>query len=351
MGPLFGVLGAAALLAVLLDVVKTTLVPRGAGFLSAPLVGLLWRAAIALHRRRPGHRALSYAGAVIMLVTVGVWATLAWLGATLLFLADTEAVVRASTGVPADLWDRAYFAGYSLITLGIGDFRPAGVVPQLLTVVLSGFGFFLFTLSITYLLSVLSAVTHKRQVASYLAALGLTPQAIVLRSWRDGGCASLVEHRTTLMASIGQLTQQHLAYPALHYFHAGDPRAAFPPRLAALDEALALVEHGLEGCEDAARDLAPLRDTIADFLASLEELYLDPSSEGAPPPPDLGALRAAGLPVRSEEAFTRLLARAGERRRLMRGLVRSDGWSWEDLAPAEARTGLGMAEPPAARRP
>lgn len=324
-------LGLLLLALLLADVTTTTLSTRGSGPLSGQLAHRLWSAALWLHRRRESHGLLERMGVLILSATLAMWLLLLWLGWGLLFLAGSPAVVDSSSGTAAAWPQVFYFAGYTLITLGNGEFRPEGALWQLATVLTATLGFFVVTLAVTYLLSVLPVVVLRRQVASYLAGLGLEPQALVLRCWRSANCSGLADHVPTLAQGIGTLAQQHLAFPIVHYFHASRTSTVFSLRLAALDETLTILRHGLvDEREETARQLEPLRAAIDELLVSLQGDFLTASDE-APPPPSLEPLRAAGLPVRDEAAFAEALrAEAGRRRKLL-ALVRQDGWRWAQI--------------------
>ena len=125
---LLGSLGALLILFDLIDVIQSTLSVRGGGFLSSRLGGALWGVFVRLHRHRPAHHVLAYAGPTLLVVTLSFWTALNWLGWTLVFLSDPDSVVSASNGEPGDIAAQFYFVGYSLITLGIGDYRPQGAL-------------------------------------------------------------------------------------------------------------------------------------------------------------------------------------------------------------------------------
>lgn len=55
-----------------------------------------------------------------------------------------------ATGNPAGTVERLYFTGYTVFTLGNGDFRPGAGTWQLATVAATGTGLVLITLAITY---------------------------------------------------------------------------------------------------------------------------------------------------------------------------------------------------------
>ena len=71
-------------------------------------------------------------------------------------LVDTVSSRRISWPVPL------YFTGYTIFTLGNGDFTPTGAFWQLATVLATASGVLFVTSSVTYVLSVLGAVTQKR---------------------------------------------------------------------------------------------------------------------------------------------------------------------------------------------
>ena len=330
---LLGSLGLLLILLDLADIIQTTLSVRGGGFLSSRMTALLWTGCLRLHRRYPTHRVLAFAGPAILVLTLSFWTLLVWLGWTLVFLSDPGSVVAASGGEPGSVAAQFYFVGYTLITLGIGDYRPQGALWQLATVLAAAQGFFVVSLSISYLLSVLPAVVTKRQTALYIATLGLRPVDIVLFARQGEGCGGLDTHLSTLMTSLGKLTEQHLAYPVLHYFHAPTKLSAFGLRVAALDEALHYLRYGVKGCEAAAQRLEPLERTLTVLLTALQVAFI--SAQEAPLPQTLNPLKAHGVAVKDEEAFAHALQGHTERRKLLYSLVRKTGWTWEDLSEAQ----------------
>lgn len=251
-------------------------------------------------------------------------------------MASETAVVSSPGGTPANTASRFYFAGFTLITLGIGDYKPQGAPWQVATVLASTLGFFIVTLSITYLLSVLSAVVQKRQTASYLASLGLTPSDLITHHWEGESFDDLVSHRSTLMSLIGTSAQQHLAYPVLHYFHSASPRTALALRITALDEAMSYLSYGVVSGKQSAKQLHPLREEVAEFLRSLDAVLFDPANR-VPPLPPLSPLRSGGLQTAEEEEFRHAMKELGTRRALLLALVERDGWNWQQVyEPSDA---------------
>ncbi|WP_238528499.1 potassium channel family protein, partial [Halomonas sp. HAL1] len=147
------------------------------------------------------------------------WFLVAWLGWFLLFCSSPQAVVLSSSNATASLVERAYYTGYTLTTLGYGDFVAGNDNWRLPAVLAAANGFFLFTLSITYILNIITNVIQKRQTSLTISALGENPQQILASTSGDGKFATLVSQLQPLQQSISTLGQQHLAYPILHYYH------------------------------------------------------------------------------------------------------------------------------------
>lgn len=354
--PVLGIVGVALIVFVVSDVLRTTLLLEGGGPLTTRLSNFLWRFALRFHDRRrrsmASHRRLSTVGVAILLVTLSVWMILIWGGWTMIFSLSPEAVVDTSSGEPADLVARFYFTGYTLITLGMGDFRPGPGVWQIATALAAANGFFLITLAIAYVLPLISAVVQKRQTAAYIASLGSTPNEILLNAWDGSGFGRLDDHLTNLALPLTLLGQNHLAYPVLHCFHSATRETALAPGVAALDEALILLQHGVEpDHRPGPAALRPLQEAIRTLLKTLASSYLRPDSE-TPPVPALAPLRAAGVRTADPPGFRAALDALAPRRRLLLGLVRRAGWSWEDVlnspAPQEELPTHGDPPPPTA---
>lgn len=322
------VLGFAILATVMVDALLTTVaVSNVAGPVTGNLTHGLWTLAL----RWRSHRFLRLAGLLIALTAVAVWFAALWLGWSLVFLADVDAVVSTDTGRPAGAWDRVYFAGYTLFTLGSGEFIPQGAVWQLLAIVALVNGLTMVTLWITYLIPVTAAATGKRRLAASIASLGERPDAILMSAWDGRGFAPLEPHLVSLMPMVALLAEQHLAYPVLHYFHSVHRYTALAPMIASLDEALTMLEFGVAPRHRPPQfAYHPLRDAVSHFLDTLFSAFIIPEPD-PPPPPSLERLRDTGIPTVDDEEFEAAVSKLAQRRRLLRALVDNDGWTWEDL--------------------
>ena len=316
----------------LFDALWTTIAPHGAGPLSKRMARGWWGISLWIHRRIGAHGLLAFAGPALLVVAFLVWVSGLWAGWLLLFSAEPGAVVGSTSQEPASLFGRIYYVGFVLFTLGTGDYVPVGGTWEVLSAIASLSGLFVVTLAITYILSVVSAVAAKRQLAGGIHSLGDTPADFVLRAWDGGGFNGLDQHLPALASALEHHAQRHLAYPVLHYFHATSQRAALGPAVAVLDEALLLLAEGVDRTvRPAPAILAPTRRTVAGFLNTLGDSFIKPATT-APPPPSLVLLRTSGVPVVKDEVFMQAVSSQDRRRRLLRGLVEDGGWAWSDVA-------------------
>lgn len=325
--------GAAILAIVAVDVVHTTLA-EGAGPLTRRVTALLWSLARRLApRRRFRHRALAAAGALTILTTIFCWFVLVWLGWGLILCAERDAVVTQADQTPAEWTERFYYTGFVMVTLTLEDHEPGEDFYKVITVLATANGFSILTLSLAYLLPVVQAATHKRTLALTVSTLGGTADEILLRAWDGRGFDTLTPYLRDLVSEINLLTERHQTYPVLHYFHPRQRDSAPAPMVAVLDEALTLLTRAVTPEHRPARAVhETLRRALTRYLTTLRIAYISPVDR-TPPPPRLEPLAEAGIPLVDEAEWRRRLDEIEELRRLLFGLVVSDGWRWEDVCP------------------
>lgn len=324
---LLGALGALLVGGALIDAVLHTVALRGGGPLARRLGNLLWRA-ILQQRRMPWFDTLSaLGGPIILLLTFLVWSLMLWIGWSLIFSADPTAIVKGATQLPADGVDRAYYAGFVITTLGIGDFEPRTELFQILSVLAAGMGFSLITLFVTYLLSVLAAVVFKRSLALDVLGLAESPEKLVIEAWRSDRFETLAQYYLNNGKDWVTLSQQHLAYPALHFFRTRH-RSGSPSVAAALvDDSLTLLECAV--APDHRPNPLVLR-SVRHGIGQLAESVASSAERQAPipPAPSLAALRDAGVPTVDDATFEKALHELAERRATLHGLLHFEGRDW-----------------------
>lgn len=336
---LFFAVGLLLIAAVLFDAFCTAVALGGAGPITRRLAWGLWRGVLHWHRRSEqsgrvdsGHRLLASVGPVILLLIITTWILLLWVGFFLLFSAAPEAVVNPETGTPATPWERVYFIGFTVSTLGVGDFAPQGTLWRLLTPIGALSGFLVLTLAITYLVPVVSAVVEKRQLSASIASLGKTPQELLHAGWDGQGLSSLEPHLLRFAEEIEMHGQRHLAYPVLHFFHSPEERTAFGPRLAALSEALALIEQMPAKVQPSPASRRAVRGAIDGFLRTVRPILANSTVQmEVPDRPATAVLEETDLPIREMDPADEWSSRSVQRLRLLHALVKDDGWGWKDV--------------------
>ncbi|MFP8952804.1 ion channel [Natrialbaceae archaeon A-arb3/5] len=331
MQPLYLVTGLALLALVIIDIIWTTLwVDGGSGPLSGRLTTWTWRGLRTASR--DGTRALSIAGPLILVCTLAMWIALLWVGWTLTFAGGTVALVSVHTGDPATWSGYFYYVAYTMFTNGNGDYTPTSATWEIASSFTTATGMAFVTLGVSYVLSVLGAVSEKRAFASTVTGLGERSEAFVETSWSDRSSPEAFRGSElsleSLSSQLSLLAEQHKSYPILHYYHSEQYADASAVAVPILDEALTLYRHGVpeeEGPDPAL--LADARSSAGSYLDTLGTAFIEPADE-VPPEPDLDRLREAGIETVSDDEFAAALDELSERRRKLLGVVRADAWYW-----------------------
>lgn len=322
------VAGIAILVATIVDILWTTLwVDGGSGPLSGRLTTWIWRGIRTVGRR--DERLLSTAGALILAATLVLWIAGIWAGWSLIFAADRWSLISTRTGGPADWAGRIYYVAYTMFTSGNGDFSPRGDVWQLASALTTATGMAFVTLGVSYVLTVLSAVSEKRAFASAVTGLGERSEAFVRGGYTDrDGFEGIEELLEPLSTQLDLLADKHQAYPILHYYHSERSENSAAVAVAIFDDALTLLENGVEPeSQPNATLLRTARSSTDVYLHTLDQSFVEPADE-IPPPPELERLRLAGIETVSDDAFADALAETHDRRRKLLGVVEGDAWEW-----------------------
>ncbi|MCU1245979.1 MAG: hypothetical protein JWN02_1889 [Acidobacteria bacterium] len=323
--------GGGLLVLTLFDIVWTTLGTHGSGPVSGRITSGLWKLCVAIHRRRPAHRLLSFVGSVFLVLVVVWWLALAWLGWFLIFTAEPDSIIDKRTGAFATAEQRLTFVGSALFTTTSADFAANGSNWRIASTLTSAGGLASITLGITFLLQVLSAVVLKRSLAAYVSDCGGTATEILIRSWDGERIEGLDGHLIGITTMLHSVTEQHLAFPVLHYFHSEAPRTASSVRLAALYEMTVILHEGLVPRLRLLRiSTQPLGEALTGYCRVMGETFVT-EADHSPPPPSLQPLRDIGIELVSDEEFAQRLEHVSKNRRFFLGLVRDDGWTWDDV--------------------
>lgn len=334
------VFGSAIVLGVLYDLASTTIsLSTVRGPLSTRLSSLLW----SLGRRTAGTklRFLQRVTGPMLVITILVaWLVALTVGWTLIFTIDgalSSSATPDQQSSPVQWVDALFFVFGNLIGRSSSNLSPEAEVWSSAVAAMALSGVALLTLALAWILPVVGAVVHKRALAAKLSALGGTPQEIVLTSWDGRTLGDLNLHLLPLIGELTLLAQRHLAYPVIHYFHSTTGRTAIGARLAALDEALTVIRAG--GLDDAERGTGldrsvtePLRQSVSDYLSTLEYVFIT-AQDDPPPPPGVDQLMEAGAVDDDTPRRVRELCEdIASRRSLLLGYVRHDGWDWQGIS-------------------
>lgn len=177
----------------------------------------------------------------------------------------------------------------------------------------------------------MSAAAHKHQLGRRFRSRRQCPD-IVTRAWDGKGFDGLSGYLVQLTPMINMYAQRHLAYPVLHYFHGVDRRTAVAPGFAALHDALLILSSAVApGQRPAAISIEPAQRALDGLLVMLRSDYIGAGAD-APPAPQLGVLRAAGIPMVSDAQFEAAVRDADVRRALLRAYVKDSGWAWKAVS-------------------
>lgn len=324
-------LGLLLLIVTIVDQLWTALwVDGGAGPLSSVLTMGTWRGLKRLDGSRS--RLLGLSGPLVLMLTLVMWVGLLWAGWTFVFAGGGQDALRYTRAPRPVTWTgRIYFVAYTMFTMGNGDFTPGVGIWQIATAVTTASGMLFVTMSVSYVLSVLGAVSQKRSFATGVSGVGTRSEVFVETGWNeeDEDFHELDLRLDTLASELDTLTEQHQAYPILHYYHSEQAKKSSVISVAILDEALLLLRCGVPKKHRPNETLlSAARSSTRGYLQTLNEAYISPADE-APPSPDLDRLREVGIPTVSDDEFAEELDESEERRRKLLGMVQADAWEWQ----------------------
>lgn len=316
------------------DFYKTTLTARGGGPLSKTFTQAAWR--LALKQLGPSSNGVALAGVgpALLLMLLVFWFGLSWLGWFFIFCGDEELIVNNTTGEYASAVERLYFAGYTLTTVGYGNYTPPTPLGQILSVIAGFNGLVLVTMAITYSIPVLSASVEKRQLALLIHALGENTQEIIDRGNDDGSFSYLADQLQSLNSQVASLSYKHLAYPMVHYFHDEHPSSALPLNLARLHEAITIILFAFPDLPKGKRNQFEAVQKGIETLIQHLKIVSPSSNEQIPNSPDCSIIKALEHSEKSIHDVQSFLETQANRTALL-GYTRSDGWSWRDVHPKQ----------------
>ncbi|WP_224996618.1 potassium channel family protein [Cesiribacter sp. SM1] len=338
MNYLYLVVGFVLITLILRDIVLTALSLQGGGMVTNFISSRFWKLLLKISEVLNNKKLLNHAGYLILLVVLLVWVIALWLGFFLIFLFGADAVVTSSTHAPVQGFKLFYFVGYTLSTLGSGEYIPASDVWRLLANIVSFTGLIFITVSITYFVPILSAVILQEGIGVFINSLGKSPEDIIINGWNGKNFDRLLNRLSNVYQKLIQHTQNYQAYPVVFYFRAGDANRSIVVNLAKLNEALGLLKHVVKqefSPDD--KELLTLEDTL-DFYTRIASNY-NLLEQHPLPESDLQKLRNSGIPIDTEKAklFFESDQEFVNRRKVFANILLGSGWSWQEVYCTQER--------------
>ncbi|HLT06429.1 MAG TPA: potassium channel family protein [Cyclobacteriaceae bacterium] len=324
------IIGIFLIIVIFRDILFTTYSMEGGGeltdfFLKHSWFGLLW-----LCGGDGRKKLLNYAGMFMMISLIVLWSLGLWLGVFLLFASDPSAIVHSDTLQHTDLWEKAYFSGYVLTTMGLGDYMPINAYWGILSAVFSFFGLLFITLMVSYAVPVLSNVITKKQLSLFVQQHGDSPAALIDYLWNGKDFSRLEQFRQQLQQSILTIAQSYRAYPILHYFHTNKQNESLIVTLCMLDETLAIMQQYISPEQWEEKELLPLQKAIDHYLNTMRDTYGYAEDESTEIPSlDLQMLSKMGIRWNNNSNFD------WQRKQLWSRLLNSKGWTWKEVYPTQ----------------
>jgi hypothetical protein len=328
---IFLALGGLLYIAVVTDIFRTTLSMHGGGWFTSPFSHGVWLLFLKLSGSNGRSRLLEQVGFLLLILILVLWIVGLWASFFLLLLSQSDSVVSSSTKVPADAWEKFYYAGFTVSTLGIGDYIPSTNEWSVVTDIYAFTGLALVTMSITYFVPVLSGVTQKRNLGIMISSFGQSPQEMVLNSWDGKSFNRMIAQASSIANMLVMHSQNHKAYPVIHYFHSHKAKNTVIIGITTLYEALLILRYYVkEEIRPDQNDLSPLHTALENYLEVISEVSTVSKKGSAPDLPDMTKLEEKGMinPALKDQSIKEEVQ---HQRTLLASLVEQDGWNWKEI--------------------
>lgn len=220
----YTIAGLGLVIIALLDIYLTVLHPRiDSTLISAALTKVIWFIFRCIAKIFPRIRKqmFSHSGPVIIITIVATWLLLLLFGFALVVWPNLGYAIKSSEGyTQVDFATALYYSGYSLTTLGTGDLVPKTDFHRLLMVIQAAIGFSIFTLTITYILSVYSSIVKRNTFAlSLYHRSGETADGAVFldKLISNSNISSVQQDLSNIARDLINLLETQKTYPVLLY--------------------------------------------------------------------------------------------------------------------------------------
>ncbi|HET8859521.1 ion channel [Marivirga sp.] len=329
---LYLILGVTIFLLTFSDFLITVFSPKGAGIITEKVNTYGSKFYSFVVGRKGTNTLLDYKVIFLIVSIIVIWITLIWLSCFLVFMSNPNSIIDSDTKLNASSLDKFYFTGYTLSTLGPGDYKPNGDIWKLFTNLCSFFGFFLISICITYIVPLVSNITKAKALSLKISGLGESLSELLINSFNGESFEELTNQFSSLSDEILTYATNHLAYPILHQVHNSNREENIILKLASLDEALNIFIYLIpDEYNNNPLGLQQVRRAISTYLKTLKNLK---PSEKAPPIPDLSALQKS-VPIdflhTDPKQLQAIYSQIELRMKLHNSNLEKDGWKWEDI--------------------
>ncbi|MFW5725877.1 MAG: hypothetical protein ACOCX0_05460 [Bacteroidota bacterium] len=307
------------------DVFKTIFSTRGGGPLSNSWTRLLWECLLIVHKWRPVHRLLTYAGPFMLLSSILLWYILLGVGVFIAFAAYPDSVINNSTGELVDLHKKAYFVSSIISSLGYGDLVPSKYPWTIIASLATLAATVILTISLSYVLSVLLAAIERRKLAQAVFGLGTNISELINTMKLDSDKDSLKTHIISLSSHIDAHTFKHFIYPILNFFHNPNPTASSPRAILLLSDTFFVLEQLPADIQPPPGIMRLVHSSITNYAESLKSSIVGPEGNSNDPPNIMEAAHTMGISIDNPDFKGRLNKYMSLRRYLV-ALCKEDGW-------------------------
>lgn len=246
--------GALVVLAILIDVFQTIVLPRpivrSRVGVARALVYVTWRGwrrfCLTVNSPNVRERRLGlYAPSVVIALLV-TWIGLLMIGYGLVFYGLRDQIKPS----PADIWESTYFAGTALLTIGFGDVVAVAGPARVVSLIAGATGLALVALVITFVFSLYAFFQRRELLVTTLdERAGAPPSGVALLETHAK--LGMVDDLARIFAAwelwCAEVLDSHLAYPLLGYFRSSHDNESWVSALGALLDAATLCITTIEG--------------------------------------------------------------------------------------------------------
>ncbi|UJH92309.1 potassium channel family protein [Antarcticibacterium sp. 1MA-6-2] len=305
--------------------------PCGGGWFTTRYYYALWTVLLKLSGRDGKSPLLSKTSYLLLISTALIWVIMLW-GSFVLILSSTpDSIVNSSTKLPADLYEKIYYSGFTISTLGVGDFTATSDLWRFFTILFSFSGLILLTMSVTYLLLAVSAALDQRKLGVNISSYGSNPQDIIINSWNGKNFGKLFAQAPTMSDTLIMHSQHHRAYPVIQYFHNPDMSNTIILQMTRLYEAIYIMKNFLKkDMKPSDFEVSTLSVAFDNYLKVIRTITKTDIIDDVEPGIELDRLIEKGF-VSPETEVSNLKDKFKSDRKVFFTLLYRNGWRWKDV--------------------